>query len=121
MPSPSTPTGDRLYLRHMLDHAAKALALAGRKSRAEFDADEVLRLALTYLVQIVGEAASQISQQTKDAHPEIPWHSIVGMRHRLVHGYFAVDEDIVWKTLTTELNPLRRALERMPEVREEPK
>jgi uncharacterized protein with HEPN domain len=58
------------------------------KTRAEFDADEVLRLALTYLIQIVGEAASQISQETKDAHPEIQWHSIVGMRHRIVHGYF---------------------------------
>lgn len=114
------PTDDRLYLRHMRDHAAKALALASGNARAEFDADEVLRLALTYLIQIVGEAASQVSQEMKDAHPEIPWQSIVGMRHRLVHGYFAVDEDIVWKTLTTELEPLLRTLERIPEARDEP-
>ncbi|HSA81737.1 MAG TPA: HepT-like ribonuclease domain-containing protein, partial [Geminicoccaceae bacterium] len=93
------------------------LPLAAGKSRAEFDTDEVLRLALTYLIQIVGEVASQVSQETKDAHPEIPRHSIVGVRHRLVHGYFAIDEDIVWKTLTTELEPLLRALERMPEAR----
>jgi uncharacterized protein with HEPN domain len=71
---------DRLYLRHMRDHAAKALVLASGKIRAEFDADEVLRLALNYLIQIVGEAAGQISRKTKDAHPEIPWHGIVGMR-----------------------------------------
>jgi uncharacterized protein with HEPN domain len=103
----------------MRDHAAKALALASGKSRAAFDADEVLRLALTYLIQIVGEAASQISQETKDAHPEVPWQSIVGMRHRIVHGYFAVDEDIVWKTLTTELEPLLRAFEGMPEAQDE--
>jgi uncharacterized protein with HEPN domain len=113
------PTDDRLYLRHMQDHAAKALALASGKTRVEFDADEVLRLALTYLIQIVGEAASQVSQETKGAHPEIPWQSIVGMRHRLVHGYFAVDEDIVWKTLTTELELVLRALERMLEARGE--
>jgi uncharacterized protein with HEPN domain len=56
----------------MRDHAAKALALAGGKCRAEFDADEVLRLALTYLMQIVGEAASQVSQETKDTRPEMP-------------------------------------------------
>ena len=63
-------TDDRLYLDHMRDHAAKALALAAGKTRAAFDADEVLRLALTYLIQIIGEAASQVSQETKDAHPE---------------------------------------------------
>lgn len=107
------PADDGLYLRHMWDHAAKALALAAGKSRADFDADEVLRLALIYLVQIVGEAASQVSQETKDAHPEVPWQSIVGMRHRLVHGYFAVDEDMVWKTVTAELQPLLRASKRM--------
>jgi uncharacterized protein with HEPN domain len=113
------PTDDRLYLRHMRDPAAKALALVGDKARAEFDADEVLRLALIYLIQIIGEAASQVSQETKETHPNIPWHSIVGMRHRVVHGYFAVDEDLVWKTLTTELEPLLRALEQIPEVPDE--
>ncbi len=113
------PTADQLYLRHMRDHAAKALALVSDKARAEFNADEVLRLALIYLIQIVGEAAAQVSQETKDAHPEVPWQSIVGMRHRLVHGYFAVDEDVVWKTLTTEPEPLLRALERMPEMPDE--
>jgi uncharacterized protein with HEPN domain len=113
------PTDDRLYLNHMRDHAAKALALAGGRTRAEFDPDGVLRLALTYLIQIVSEAASQVSQETKDTHPEIAWHSIVGMRHRLVHGYFAVDDDIVWKTLTTELEPLLRAVDRIPAGRDE--
>ena len=52
----------------MRDHTAKALALAAGKTRAGFDADEVLRLALTYLIQIIGEAASQVSQKTKDTH-----------------------------------------------------
>jgi uncharacterized protein with HEPN domain len=56
---------DELCLHHMREHAAKALALAVGKTRAEFDADEVLRLALTYLIQIVGEAASQISRERK--------------------------------------------------------
>jgi uncharacterized protein with HEPN domain len=110
---------DELCLRQMRDHAAKALALVSGKTRAQFDADEVLRLALTYPIQIVGEAASQVSQATKDARPDIPWQSIVGMRHRIVHGYFAVDEDIVWKTLTTELEPLVQALARMAKVQDQ--
>lgn len=102
---------DRLYLNHMRDHARKARALAAGKTRPQFDADETLRLALSYLLQIIGEAASHISQNTKRAHPEIPWPNIVGMRHRLVHGYFQIDEDVVWTTVTTELDPLLAAID----------
>jgi uncharacterized protein with HEPN domain len=104
---------DRLFLRHMRDHARKALALCAGKTRAQFDADETLRLALSYLLQIIGEAASHVSRDTKRAHPDIPWRSIVGMRHRLVHGYFQIDEDVVWKTVTTELEPLLTAIEEL--------
>lgn len=104
---------DRLYLRHMCDHARKASELIAGKRRSEFEADEVLRLALSYLVQIIGEAANHVSQSTRQAHSEIPWQDIVGMRHRLVHGYFEVDEDIVWQTVTTELGPLVATLDRI--------
>lgn len=103
---------DRVFLNHMRDHARKAIGLCAGQSRADFDADETLRLALIYLLQIIGEAASRVSRKTKEKHPEIPWQGVVGMRHRLVHGYFQVDEDVVWKTVTTELQPLLTTLER---------
>ncbi len=61
-----------------------------------------------------GEIASGGARS--DAYPEVPWHSVVGMRHRLVHRYCAVDEDIVWQTLMTELEPLLRGLERVSEA-----
>ncbi|MGH6898608.1 MAG: HepT-like ribonuclease domain-containing protein [Geminicoccaceae bacterium] len=77
---------DRLHLQHMRDHARKACELIAGKLRSDFETDEVLRLALSYLVQIVGEAANHISQTTRQAYPEIPWQDIVGMRHRPVHG-----------------------------------
>ena len=73
----------------------------------------MLRLVLFYLVRTVGEAASHVSQSTRQAHPEIPWPDIVGMRHRLVYGYFEVDQDIVWQTVTTELGSLAATLERI--------
>jgi uncharacterized protein with HEPN domain len=106
---------DRLFLHHMRDHARKALALSRGKTRAEFDADESLRLALCYLLQIIGEATSRVTRSTKAAHPEIPWTNVVGMRHRLVHGYFQIDDDVVWKTVTGELRPLLAAIERLLE------
>lgn len=104
---------DRVYLEHMRDHARRACALVAGRSRAQFDEDEPLRLALCYLIQIVGEAANHISETAKERHLKIPWHDIVGMRHRLGHGCFDVDEHIVWQAVTQELRPLAAALDRV--------
>jgi len=66
-----------------------------------------------HLVQIVGEAARNVSPSLKQAHPEIPWLEIVAMRHRLVHDYLHIDVDLVWDvveqdiaTLITQIEPL---------------
>jgi len=97
---------DELYLGHMLDTARRALGLVEGKTRADYDSSEELRLALTHLLQVIGEAARRVSQEFRDAHPGIPWHAIVGMRHKVVHDYMSVDEDIVWRTVTEELEEL---------------
>lgn len=55
------------------------------RSRAAYDADEDLRLALTHLVQTLGEAARRVSSPFQQAHPEVPWRKIIGMRHKVVH------------------------------------
>jgi len=57
-------------------------------------------------VQIVGEAAFRISKATKDAHPEIPWRQISGMRHILVHDYFRVDWNILFMTARDDIPTL---------------
>jgi len=102
---------DSIYLGQMLDRAQKVIGKVRGKSRAEFDADEDLRLALTWLIQTIGEAARKVSASTRDSHPEIPWPQIMGMRHRLVHDYMDVDEDIVWKVATEHLPELVELLE----------
>jgi hypothetical protein len=75
----------------MLDTARKAVKKLDGKIRADFDADENLRLALAYLIQIIGEAASPVSPSFREAHTDIPWSEIVGMRHKIVHDYLRVD------------------------------
>ena len=65
-------------------------------SRETFDGDENLRLALIHLIQVIGEGARQVSRPFADRHPEVPWAEIIGMRHKVVHDYLGVDEDIVW-------------------------
>lgn len=87
----------------MLEAAEEALRFAAGRPRADLDTDRMLVLAVIKCVEIVGEAASRVSQETIAAHPEIPWADIVGMRNRLVHVYFDVDADRVWDTLTDDL------------------
>jgi uncharacterized protein with HEPN domain len=104
---------DLVYLGHMLDTARKAFDKTRGKSRLDYDGDENLRLALVHLIQIIGEAARRVSPEGRTSHPEIPWSDIMGMRHKVVHDYLDVDEDIVWEVVTSDLPSLVSALERI--------
>lgn len=106
---------DQVSLKDMLSHAREAVDLLGGSSREELTGDRVLQLALTRLVEIVGEAANRASQPTQARHPEIPWLQIIGMRNRLVHGYDVIDFDLLWDTITTDLPPLIEALHKIVE------
>ncbi len=75
----------------------------------------VLQLALTRLVEIVGEAANRTSDATRQAHPDVPWPQIIGMRNRLIHGYDVIDYDLLWDTVTGDLPELIAVLERIVE------
>ncbi|MCK4657916.1 MAG: DUF86 domain-containing protein [Phycisphaerae bacterium] len=97
---------DTVYLRHILETAEKAVDQVSDKTRATFDADEIFRVALTHWVQIIGEAASRLTDETRTAHPEIPWHRVIGMRHRIVHDYMNIDADILWEVVTHSLPEL---------------
>ena len=101
----------RIRLRHMLDHAREAVALAQGKTRADLDSDRLLNLAAVRLLEIVGEAASRVPKEERSLHPEIPWSQIIGMRNRLIHGYDMVDNDILWQILVHDLPSLVAALE----------
>jgi uncharacterized protein with HEPN domain len=102
---------DLVYVGHMLDMARKAVTKTAGLSRKAYDADENLRLALIHLIQIIGEAGRQVSLEFSDRHPEIPWADIIGMRHKVVHDYLGVDEDIVWQVVTQDLPGLVALLE----------
>ena len=102
---------DLVYVGHMLDMARKAFGKTQGISRDAYDADENLRLALIHLIQTIGEAARRVSREFLDRHPEIQWADIIGMRHKVVHDYLGVDEDIVWQVVTEDLPKLVAALE----------
>lgn len=77
------------------------------------DADKNLRLALTHLVQPIGEAARRVSAGFQEGHPHIPWAKVIGMRHKVVHDYLEVDFDLVWDEVTMHLPPLIGELEKL--------
>ena len=104
---------DTVYLGHRLDVARKVVEKVRGATRAEYDADEDLRIIIAHLVQTLGEAAAQVSPQGRRQYADIPWKRIVGIRHRIVHDYMDVDYDILWEVATRNLSPLIEALERI--------
>ncbi len=98
------------YFGVMLDAARRAAAKASGVTKEQFDADDTLQLALTYLVQNVGEAATKVPPDERALHPEIDWIAIAGMRHRLVHDYLNVDLEKVWHALQDDIPELIRML-----------
>jgi uncharacterized protein with HEPN domain len=102
---------DRIYVGHMFDHASQALDILQGKNRDDYDADPILRLALTHLVQIIGEAARRVQPPFRESHPEIPWKQIVGMRHKVVHDYISIDFGILWIVVSQDLPALVPKLE----------
>jgi uncharacterized protein with HEPN domain len=97
---------DLVYVGHMLDVAQSIAAKTEGRTREEYDADEILRLALTHLIQTIGEAATRVSQEFRENYPQIPWKNIIGMRHRVVHDYIHIDYDLVWEVVTHDIRPL---------------
>ncbi len=86
---------DRAYFEHMLDVAVRAHAKVACLSEEAWEADEDVRLAVTHLVQTLGEAARNVSDEGRSAYPGIPWREAVGMRNVIVHDYLGVDDRIV--------------------------
>lgn len=102
---------DIVPLGDMLDYGRRVVAKVTNISRADFDADDNLQLAITHLLQIIGEAAGIVSDASRIEHPEIEWPKIVGMRNRIVHDYRRIDLDVVWETATLNVPRLVQALE----------
>jgi len=101
---------DSVTLRQMLEHVEEAVSLTCGRTREHLDSDRIFYLALLKLVEIVGEAAGRLSSSLQTSHPEIPWRQVVGARNRLVHGYDAVDRDVLWEIVTADFPALALAL-----------
>lgn len=100
------PRDDSAYLLDMLLSARDALSFTEGMSFDDFVVDRRTQLSVLKSVEIVGEAAAQVSEDVRRANPDIPWREIVGMRNRLVHGYFDIDLSLVWDTVRQDIPDL---------------
>ena len=87
---------------------------------AEMDSNAMLRFAVRQALQVVGEAAVNVSAATRAQAPDIEWAVIIGMRNRLVHAYFDINTDIVWATVTHSLPALLKQLSSIEGIDEPP-
>jgi uncharacterized protein with HEPN domain len=104
---------DEVRLRHILDAACEAVDFSYGHSRENLSKERMLNLSLVRLLEIVGEAARGLSPAFVTAHAEIPWKKMSGIRDRLIHGYFDVNLDVVWETVTEDLPALITSLEKI--------
>ena len=87
----------------MVDAATEAITFVGEFSFAEFRQNRMMVQAVVRSLEIVGEAANQLTSDFKNKNPEIDWRTIIGMRNRLIHAYFDIDYQVVWKTVKEDL------------------
>ena len=104
------------FLEHIRQAAIDACSFVEGQRKEEFLSDKRTQQAVILSLLIIGEAATKLIQEYGDflsRHPEVPWSSMKGMRNRLAHGYFDINLEVVWETVSIALPSL---LERMPAV-----
>jgi uncharacterized protein with HEPN domain len=104
---------DLVCIRHILDAAREALSFASGKTRLDLNTNRMLVLSLVKEIEIIGEAAGKVTEETKNKYKTIPWLDMVDMRNHLIHVYFEVDLDILWDTVVSDLPPLIEALDKI--------
>lgn len=104
------PRSKQLYLTDIVDAVAEITEYVANCSRDDFFANRMMRRAVLHLLTLIGEAATQLPADFRQAHPEIDWRSIIGFRHRAIHAYFSVKWDIVWETATKDAPVLAKQI-----------
>lgn len=103
----------RFYVTDMIGFATNALSYTAGLSRAEFLTDTRTYDATLRNLELIGEAARNIPDEIRSAHPEVPWRMIIATRNRLIHAYLGIDDDTIWSIVQDDVPELLRVLEAM--------
>lgn len=104
---------DRTRVAHMVDACDEIARFLAGRAEGDLETDRMLLFAVVRALEVVGEAANGVSTDTQDKAPDVPWRLVAATRNRLIHGYFDVDPEIVWRTASEEVPKLLPALKRL--------
>ncbi len=97
---------EELYLRDIVEAAGHIAGFIHGLEYSGFQESELVRSAVVQKLSLIGEAAAHVADKLRDSHPGIPWPKIVAFRNILVHSYFGIDWDVVWKAATDQVPAL---------------
>lgn len=99
---------DIIYLKHIRDAIELIQKYTEKINKSDFDSMVIIQDAVIRRIQVIGEAVKNISIPFKKEYSQIPWREITGMRDKIIHGYFNVDNDIVWEVVVKDLPSLKQ-------------
>lgn len=102
---------DSLYLRHILDAIKRIESYLEGVTETDFLNNPLVQDGVIRQIEIIGEAAKQVSTPIKEKYSQVPWQDIGGMRDKLIHAYFGVDINTVWLTGQKDIPILKREIE----------
>jgi uncharacterized protein with HEPN domain len=106
---------DKAYLQDILDAISDIEAFIANINETEFYKNKEKKYAVVRALEIIGEAAKNLSKELRSKHKEIPWKEIVGMRDKLIHGYFGIKWNLVWGTVKNKIPELKNQLSKISE------
>lgn len=107
----------KLYLQDISDAISKIETFTAHVSYTDFVRNEEKMDAVIRNLEVLGEAAKNVPQETKEKHPEIPWGKMISTRNKVLHEYFGVDIDILWKTIQEDIPALKMQFKNIPELK----
>ena len=101
---------DKIYILHMIDSMDQISEYTDQITSGEFKENRLIQDAVIRNFEVIGEAAKNVSDETREAYPHIPWKNMAGMRDKLIHNYMGVDLDAVWNTIEDIIPSMRDEL-----------
>ena len=102
---------DNIFITHIYEEILLLEDICRTHTTDEIIDNRILRYCVQKSLEIIGEAANRISDETKNTYPDIAWRDIIGMRNKLTHGYFGIDWNIVCSVLTNDIPALKTQIE----------